>query len=158
MRQSRLFNTFCTVFRTMCYQGTAVYGATHLADLTEEEFKENYLGFKRSEIESHQRTFVCLQTFLLVAGQEGTIRQRSTGRRPRSQTWSCPSLLTGGNMARSRMSRIRCRPFSHFSRIEKAFSPRADIFSGTKIEGYVRLLLGFQCDRQRGGAASNHQW
>merc|ERR1711990_1352615 len=29
-------------------QGTAVYGATHLADLTEEEFKENYLGFKRS--------------------------------------------------------------------------------------------------------------
>ena len=29
-------------------QGTAVYGATHLADLTEKEFKENYLGFKRS--------------------------------------------------------------------------------------------------------------
>ena len=112
-------NTFCTVFLPMCCQGTAVYGATHLADLTEEEFKENYLGFKRSEIECHQRaeTFVCLQTLLVAAGQEGTIRQRSTGRRPRSQTWSCPSLLTGGNMARSRMSRIRCRPFSHFPRI-----------------------------------------
>ena len=25
-----------------------MYGATHLADLTEKEFKENYLGFKRS--------------------------------------------------------------------------------------------------------------
>ena len=35
----------------MCCQGTAVYGATHLADLTEEEFKQNYLGFKRSQIE-----------------------------------------------------------------------------------------------------------
>jgi len=28
-------------------QGTAVYGATHLADLTPEEFKKNYLGFTR---------------------------------------------------------------------------------------------------------------
>jgi len=28
-------------------QGSAVYGATHLADLTEEEFKKNYLGFNK---------------------------------------------------------------------------------------------------------------
>lgn len=28
-------------------QGTAEYGATHLADLTEQEFRTNYLGFKR---------------------------------------------------------------------------------------------------------------
>ena len=35
-------------------QGTAVYGATHLADLTEEEFKKSYLGFKRSQVWIHQ--------------------------------------------------------------------------------------------------------
>jgi len=29
-------------------QGTAVYGATHLADLTQEEFKKNYLGYTRN--------------------------------------------------------------------------------------------------------------
>ena len=30
-----------------------MYGATHLADLTEEEFKENFLGFKRSDTDSY---------------------------------------------------------------------------------------------------------
>ena len=40
---------------TFCLdQGTAVYGATHLADLTEEEFKKSYLGFKRSQVWMHQ--------------------------------------------------------------------------------------------------------
>ena len=28
-------------------QGSAVYGATHLADLTEEEFRTNFLGFNK---------------------------------------------------------------------------------------------------------------
>jgi len=31
-------------------QGTATYGATHLADLTEEEFKRQYLGYTRSQV------------------------------------------------------------------------------------------------------------
>ena len=30
--------------------GTAVYGATHLADLTQEEFKRDYLGYSRDMV------------------------------------------------------------------------------------------------------------
>ena len=30
--------------------GTAVYGATHLADLTQEEFKRDYLGYTRDMV------------------------------------------------------------------------------------------------------------
>merc|ERR1711936_741351 len=82
-------------------QGTAVYGATHLADLTEEEFKENYLGLKRS-----------------------------TGDDPPEIHWP-PAKIPDVEL-----------PESFDWREHGAVTD-------VKNSGDVRLLLGFQCDRQR---------